>query len=116
MRRPDAAPAAPSDRAVYRLSKPLRLKGTKRAEIYVIKMRGISSGDRELLDHHRGNLAALTRELIGTLCDLTAEQVATISRADYAMLSEDILWQLEEAALRFGLPQQFFIQAQGGKA
>lgn len=115
MRRPDAAPAAPTDRAVYRLAKPLMEPRTKVATA-VIEMRGIADRDRELLEHYRGNTVALTRELIGALCSLSPDQVARIARTDYAMLAEDVQWQMEEAAQRFGLPRSYFIQAKGSEA
>lgn len=83
-------------------------------EIAGLGMRQLGQLDLPLLDQHLGQPIALTRALIGSLCDLQPESVEQLSLDDFAMLAADALFQVEQFSQEMGLPERFFLQPATG--
>lgn len=110
--------AHPSDPAIFELSKPVKVicEGAE-VEVDGLDMRPLQTFDLPLLDLHRGNAIALAQSLISALCGITAEQVLQLDLEDFAMLSTDGLWQVEQLSVAMGLAPDFFLgRAPAGNA
>lgn len=101
--------------AVFELSRPINiLVDDVPHEIAGLGMRQLGQLDLPLLDQHLGQPIALTRALIGSLCDLQPESVEQLSLDDFAMLAADALFQVGQFSQEMGLPERFFLQPSSG--
>lgn len=112
---PSGQPAPDQDqgaeRAIYRLSGPIKaLRYGFEVDLHTLEMREIGALDVPLLDRFQGQPVALAKNMVAALCGVTVDELDQLAPADYAMLAEDALWQVEQFTASMGLPPYFFLQ------
>lgn len=107
---PHAPQAAPVERALFDLAKPLmRSVNGAQVAIHGIGMRALDTPDLPLLDRFHGQPIALVQNIVAALCDITMEQVRQLDIADFTMLASDAVFQVEQLSTAMGLPPRFFL-------
>lgn len=106
-------PAAPSttpvERALFTLLAPFKhVQDGAEIEIHGVEMRALDVPDLALLDEFQGKPIALIQNVTARLCDISVEQVQQLDLEDFAMLADEVIWQLNEVCDAMGLPLHLF--------
>jgi len=113
MMQTDAGPvvpkSAPVERALFTLLKPFKqVRDGAEIDVHGVEMRALDVPDLALLDQFQGKPIALIQNAVAKLCDISVEQVQQLDLEDFAILADDVIWQLNETCEAMGLPLHLF--------